>query len=121
MLKKEDIKTDETYWYCLAWFKHSNGQLSRSHRIVKPIQVKLEIRNNDVYILNASTGSRISHPQYYCYQHHNSGCENYFGNFVYLTEHEAWDSFYEQVNKEISRMDDIYAKRRSVYTSFLVN
>ena len=120
MLKKEDIKLEETYWYCLAWFKYTNGQLSRSHRIVKPIQVKLETKHNDVFIVNMS-GTRLSHPQYYAYQSNNPSCDNYFGNFVFKTEQEAWDSFYNTINKEINRIDDICNKRKSIYTSLLIN
>ena len=120
MLKKEDVKKDGEYWFSLAYFKHSSGQFAKTHKLVKPLKVKIEFRNNDVYFQNVKTSSRISHPQYYCFTCYSTASENYFGNFVFETEEEAWKNFYHQVNREIERIDDIYAKKKTLYTSFLV-
>jgi hypothetical protein len=120
MLKKDDIKKDETYWFSLAYFKHSAGQLSKTHKLVKPIKVKVEFRNNDVYFTDVRNNQRVSHPQYYCFQSYNENLENYFGNCIFLTEDEAWENFYKQVKKEIERLDDICDKRRTTYMSFLI-
>ena len=120
MLKKEDVKNDVDYWFSSAYFKHSSGQFSKTHRVIKPRKVKIEFRNNDVYLSDSVTNQRINHPLYYCFQSYNTVTDNYFGNFVFETEKEAWDNFYYQINKEIERIDDIYEKKRSLYTSFLI-
>lgn len=86
MLKKEDVKNDVDYWFSSAYFKHSSGQLSKTHRIIKPRKVKIEFRNNDVYLSDSVTNQRINHPLYYCFQSYNTVIDNYFGNFVFETE-----------------------------------
>lgn len=120
MLNKENVKKDGEYWFSLACFKHSTGQLSKSHTLVKPKKVKIEFRNNDVYLTDVKTKNRICHPQYYCFQSYNNTTENYFGNFVFETESEAWNNFYQSINREIERIDDLHAKKKTLYSSFLI-
>lgn len=121
MLKKEDIKNGTVYWYCLAYFKHSSGQLSKTHRLQKPMKVNLEpYGSNEIRIINSETKVRITHPNYYSFSCFNSTAENYFGNFIFVSEEEAWEYYYKQINKEIERIDDLVEKRKSLYTSFLI-
>ena len=119
----KNLKENTTYWFSMAFFKHAANQLSKSHRLVKPTKVTVERRgsgSSEVFIKKEGTNVQMYHPSFYSFQIRDENLGNYVGNFVFETEEEAWKNYYAQVQKELERMEEVYQKRKSVISSFLV-
>ena len=122
-ITSKNLKENTTYWFSMAFFKHAANQLSKSHRLVKPTKVTVDRRSSgssEVFIKKEGTNVQMYHPSFYSYQIQNENLGNYVGNFVFETEEEAWENYYTQVQKELERMEEVYQKRKSVISSFLV-
>lgn len=123
MLNSDKLQKNTKYWYVCTYFKHSNGQLCRTYRLQTPIPVMVKHIGNTVEVYHwcdtaGSTGGRIWHPNYYNFSpHQTSG--NYFANYVFETEEEAWSAYKKGIETEIERTEDLCKLKLETYKKHL--
>ena len=86
MLSSDKLQKNTKYWYTCTYFKHSNGQLSKTYRLQTPIPIMIKVVGSSVEVYHwtdvaGSTEGRIWHPNYYNFSSHQTS-GNYFANYI---------------------------------------
>lgn len=119
----QQLKKNTKYWYSCAFFKHSNGQLCKTSRLQPPIPVSVKVSGSCVEAYHwendGTFGSRVWHPNYYNFSSNNPQGINYFANYIFETEEEAWRAFNRGIEAEIERTEDLCKLRVDQYKAFI--
>lgn len=118
---KGSIDPKKEYYFSCVWFKKSRDQIARYIREVRPKKVKVSINspNSSVVITDSITGCRLVHPGFYSFSTAEY-VEHFYGNFVFDTIEEAWHNYYESLENEIIRTQEICDKKISQYKKYLI-
>jgi hypothetical protein len=118
----QQLKKSTKYWYSCAFFKHSQGQLSKTYRLQSPIPVHAVTNGNSVEIYHwlddGSKGSKIWHPNYYNFTTNTMG-SNFFGNYVFDNEEDAWVAYKKGILSEVERIEDLCKLKVDNYKTLL--
>jgi hypothetical protein len=119
----QQLKKNTKYWYSCAYFKHSQGQLSKTYRLQSPIPVHVSVSGSSVeafhWLADGSKGSKIWHPNYYNFSSNGTYSTNFFGNFIFDNEEEAWCAYQKGIEQEIERTEDLCKLKVDVYKNLL--
>ena len=119
----QQLKKNTKYWYSCAYFKHSQGQISKTYRLQPPFPVQVSVSGSSVeafhWLDDGSKGSKVWHPNYYNFSSNNPQSTSYFANYIFETEEEAWKAFSKGIESEIERIEDLCKVKVDQYKTFI--